>query len=51
MRRTAGRWQARRFTSNKVAWAVYGPVSNFPADLGKLYVTHGGGQHWRLVTP
>jgi hypothetical protein len=39
------------FSSSKVAWVVYGPVSLFPADFGKLYVTRDGGQHWRLVTP
>jgi len=30
---------------------VYGPVSFFPADFDKLYVTRDGGQHWQLVTP
>jgi hypothetical protein len=39
------------FSSSKVAWVVYGPVSDFPADFGKLYVTRDGGQHWQLVTP
>lgn len=39
------------FSSSKVAWVVYGPVSFFPADFGRLYVTRDGGQHWQLVTP
>jgi hypothetical protein len=39
------------FSSTKIAWVVYGPVSFFPADFGKLYVTRDGGQHWQLVTP
>jgi hypothetical protein len=37
------------FTTTKVAWAVYGPVSDFSANLGQLYVTRDGGQHWKLV--
>jgi hypothetical protein len=39
------------FTSRKIAWVVYGPVSMFPADFGKLYVTRDGGQQFQLVTP
>jgi photosystem II stability/assembly factor-like uncharacterized protein len=39
------------FVSSKVAWAVYGPVSQFPADFGRLYVTRDGGKTWRLTTP
>jgi hypothetical protein len=39
------------FSASGVAWVAYGPVSMFPADFGKLYVTHDGGQHWQLVTP
>jgi hypothetical protein len=31
------------FVTSKIAWAVYGPVSAFPGDFGKLYVTHDGG--------
>jgi hypothetical protein len=36
------------FVTSKIAWAVYGPVSDFPADFGKLYVTRDGGQDWQL---
>ncbi len=39
------------FSSTKIAWVVYGPVSFSPADFGKLYVTRDGGQHWQLVAP
>jgi hypothetical protein len=39
------------FSSTKAAWVVYGPVSFFPADFGRLCVTRDGGQHWQLVTP
>ncbi|HEX3490029.1 MAG TPA: hypothetical protein VHU92_11815 [Streptosporangiaceae bacterium] len=42
-------WNDLAFTSSKVAWAVYGPVSDFSANLGQLYVTRDGGQHWKLV--
>ncbi|HEY2575274.1 MAG TPA: hypothetical protein VGI74_03095 [Streptosporangiaceae bacterium] len=31
------------FVTSKIAWAIYGPVSAFPGDFGKLYVTHDGG--------
>jgi photosystem II stability/assembly factor-like uncharacterized protein len=39
------------FVTSKVAWVVYGPVSAFPAEFGKLYVTRNGGQNWKLVSP
>jgi len=39
------------YVTSKVAWAVYGPVSSFSANFGKLYVTRDGGKHWQLVTP
>jgi photosystem II stability/assembly factor-like uncharacterized protein len=42
-------WNDLAFTSSKVAWAVYGPVSAFSANLGQLYVTRDGGQHWELI--
>jgi len=42
-------WNDLAFTSSKVAWAVYGPVNEFAANLGQLYVTRDGGQHWKLV--
>lgn len=42
-------WNDLAFTSSKEAWAVYGPVSSFSANLGQLYVTRDGGQHWKLV--
>jgi photosystem II stability/assembly factor-like uncharacterized protein len=38
------------FVTSKVAWVVYGPVSLFSADFGKLYVTRDGGQHWKLIS-
>ena len=37
------------FASSKVAWAVYGPVTLFAANLGRVYVTRDGGQHWQLA--
>ncbi len=42
-------WNDLAFTTSKVAWAVYGPVSEFSGNLGQLYVTRDGGQHWKLV--
>jgi photosystem II stability/assembly factor-like uncharacterized protein len=42
-------WDDLAFTSRQVAWAVYGPVNTFAANLGQLYVTRDGGQHWKLV--
>jgi photosystem II stability/assembly factor-like uncharacterized protein len=42
-------WNDLAFTSSKVAWAVYGPVNEFAANLGQLYATRDGGQHWKLV--
>jgi photosystem II stability/assembly factor-like uncharacterized protein len=39
------------FASSTVAWVVYGPVTMFPDDFGKLYVTRDGGANWKLVTP
>ena len=38
------------FVTGQVAWAVYGPVSDFPADFGRLYVTRDGGKRWKLRT-
>jgi photosystem II stability/assembly factor-like uncharacterized protein len=43
-------WNDLAFTSSKTAWAVYGPVSDFAANLGQLYLTRDGGRHWKLVT-
>ena len=39
------------FVTSKIAWVVYGPVSDFSADFGKLYTSGDGGTTWRLVTP
>jgi hypothetical protein len=38
------------FTTSKVAWAVYGPVTFFAGNLGSVLVTRDGGQHWAKAT-
>jgi photosystem II stability/assembly factor-like uncharacterized protein len=39
-----------QFVSSKVAWAVWEPVTLGSGDLGKVYVTRDGGQHWSQAT-
>jgi hypothetical protein len=39
-----------QFTTSKVAWAVYGPVTFFAGNLGQVYVTRDGGQRWSLAS-
>lgn len=37
------------YVTDEEAWVVYAPVDiGGPAALGKLSVTHDGGQHWTL---
>jgi photosystem II stability/assembly factor-like uncharacterized protein len=38
-----------QFVSGKVAWVVWEPVTLSSGDLGKVYVTRDGGQHWSLA--
>jgi len=38
-----------QFVSSKVAWVVWEPVTLSSEDLGKVYVTRDGGQHWSLA--
>jgi hypothetical protein len=42
-------WNDLAFVTSREAWAVYGPVSAFAANLGKLYVTRSGGRRWSLA--
>jgi len=38
-----------QFVSGKVAWVVWEPVTLGSEDLGRVYVTRDGGQHWSLA--
>jgi hypothetical protein len=39
-----------QWVSSKVAWAVYGPITLFSSDFGRLYVSRDGGQKWSLYS-
>jgi photosystem II stability/assembly factor-like uncharacterized protein len=34
------------FVNSKMAWAVYGPITFFSGNLGRVLVTRDGGRHW-----
>ena len=43
-------WNDLVFTTNKVAFAVYGPAAVFPGDrVGELWETQDGGVTWAPV--
>jgi hypothetical protein len=41
-------WNDIAFTTNSVAWVVYGP-DEYPGKLGIVLVTHDAGHHWKPV--